>query len=288
MAYGKNDGSGASSQHGALALGIIEGNTGSGEPYGFSSGGGSYNKLSFANFSSLSATNYWGGFWEGTTRQTHCLPDYFNTKQNSSIQSVSSIDNVSNLNSGQYKVTPSGVLSIGNSGTLGAGKKVTIFVDGNAFIGNNITYSARNSYTADNAPKFGLVVHGSIYIAPDVSQLDGLYIAQPNLANENAPTADTGVIWTCHTNTTDNPTGAYVSQSCRNKLTFNGAVIAKQVNLLRANGDEATANPSEDAGNGNIAEVFNFTPEMVVGGGFFNPPSKSGQVQNIISLPPVF
>src|SRR3990167_316957 len=60
IAYAKNNGSGAGSQFGALALGLIEGNNNASNPYGFTSGSGGYNKLSFANLSSLSVTDYWG------------------------------------------------------------------------------------------------------------------------------------------------------------------------------------------------------------------------------------
>ncbi len=281
---------GASSEFAAISLGLIEGS--SANKYGFYSHPSSgYKDLSFANFSSISISNWWGGLLAGSAPQAHCVPDYFSTKQiQSSIdKSINSASvDVATLASKQYLITPSGVLDIKASGPIGANKKTTVFVGGNVFISSNITYANRLTYTADTTPKLTLVVRGSVYVAPDVSQLDGLYIAQPKASGPNPDTADTGVIWTCHTNDTNTPTAAFVSSACRNKLTVNGAFIAKQVNLLRANGDVAAAVNGEASSSGNIAEVFSFTPEMVTGGSFFNQPSSASKIQSLISLPPVF
>ena len=281
---------GASSEFAAISLGLIEG--ANANKYGFYSHPSSgYKDLSFANFTSLTVNSYWGGILAGSAPQAHCAPDYFSTKQNSSTidKSINSASvDIATLDSKQYLITPSGILSINTSGLIGANKRTTVFVDGNVFISSNITYANRSTYTADTAPKLTLVVRGSVYVAPDVSQLDGLYIAQPKTSSPNPDTADTGVIWTCHTNDTNAPTDAFISLACRNKLTVNGAFIAKQVNLLRANGDIATAANGEASSSGNIAEVFNFTPEMVTGGSFFNQPSSASKIQSLISLPPVF
>ena len=289
MAYGKNTGAGAGSQFGALALGLIEGNSGAGEPYGFTTASSGYNKLSFANFSSLSSPNFWGGFLEGSDahQAAHCTADYFGTKQKSP-QAISSVTNAGGLASGQYLAKPGSLLSVSSINPVDKDKNIVIFVDGNVNITSNITYAPRDTYTADSVPKFALVVKGSIYIAPNVNRLDGLYIAQPNASLSNAVKADSGVIWTCHQPDTNPPTDLYVSANCRNKLTFNGAVIAKQVNLLRVNGDQASAAVGEDSNSGNIAEVFNFTPEMVTGGGFFDNGGNTYKIESLISLPPVF
>ncbi len=278
LAYAKSDGSGAGSQFGALALGMIQGPTGNGEPYGFTSGSSGYNKLSFANFSSLKATDFWGGFWEGSDahQASHCLPDYFGTKQNSPKPWSGTL---SAAQSGQYS---SGPLTL-STDTIPAGKNITIFVNGDVYIGGDITYAA--GYNADNVPKFALVARGNIFIDPAVSRLDGFYIAQPDTTNATT-ISNSGVVWTCHSSSSDTPTQLYVSSACRNKLTFNGAVIARQVNLLRIFGD--LPGPGLQASQA-PAEVFNFTPEMVIGGGFFN--SSSGntyKIESLISLPPVF
>ena len=186
--------------------------------------------------------------------------------------------------SGQY--IANGLTLNAGPEVVSAGKTVTLFVNGNVYIGGNITYAP--GYNADNVPKFALVTRGNIFIDPAVSRLDGLYIAQPDTTSA-ATISASGVIWTCHGNSPDVPNTVYVSSACRTKLTFNGAVIAKQVNLLRGNGDVASAAAGEGSNSGNIAEVFNFTPEMVIGGGFFNSTTGNQyKIESLISLPPVF
>lgn len=267
MAFAKSDGSGAGSQYGALALGVIEANS-SGEPYGFVSGGSGYNKLSFANFyANSSLGDDWGGLLEGIVPQTHCIPDYYGTKKQAAPPTWTGT-----FSAGQY--SGSGVatpFTIG-AGTVPNGASITIFVDGDAYISGNITYAG--GYNADNVPKFAVVAKGNIYIAPGVSQLDGLYIAQPGSDPDTS-----GVFWTCHDNTTSQPTDFWVTSNCNSTLLVRGAVIARQLNLTRIAGD---------IGNSSAAETFNFTPEMVVGGPFFNssPPAEP-KIDSLVSLPPV-
>jgi hypothetical protein len=83
--------------------------------------------------------------------------------------------------------------------------------------------------------------------------------------------------------------------NCGNKLTFNGAVVAKQMWLFRTNGDLATAPKDEKSSSDNIAEVFNYTPDMVLAGQLL-PSDRSTQINlgytplydSVLSLPPVF
>jgi hypothetical protein len=281
---------GASSEFGAASLGFIEGSSGSSDTHGFSTGTGTKNELSFANTksnsSNLDLSSYWGGFIEGNTRQTHCFPDYYTTKQNSP-STVANLNDVSSF-SGQKKISSSSVITMQSSGNIAGGKNITVFVDGNVYIDSNITYEARSYYTADTAPKFALVVKGSIYVSKNVTELDGLYIAQPDPDVNDITTADTGVIWTCHGSSTTVPTGSFVSQNCRNKLSVEGALVAKQVVLLRAIGDVASATVNESKSSANIAETVNFIPEMITGGAFFDDDGSTSDIESIINLPPIF
>lgn len=290
MAYGKynsstNLSSGAGSQFGAFALGEVQGQS-TGEPYGFSTDVSGYNHLTFANQSTMTATNYWGGFMEGATPQTHCIPDYFSTKQSSPQAYASSSIDVDVANN-QYLISPgaaNAIINSGNKQVRSDGERVTIFVDGNAYIANNIIYAS--GYNANTVPKFALVARGSIFIDPSVTRLDGLYIAQPKADNS------AGEIWTCHENTATAPTYADVSSKCRKQLVFNGSVISARLNLVRIqvdqNGGIDTATPNEASTSANIAEVFNYQPEMVIGGAYFNQPASGSTIQSIINLPPVF
>ncbi len=310
---------GASSQYGAFALGNIEGPAAfAGTPqYGFYSGGSqSYNgsptsiprnTLSFANYNYPSSAD-WGGNFEGSANQGFCIPDYYNNKRISPATWSCAFT----CSNGQYQAALDGGCAVSGTCTyvnltpsanvsIAAGKAITIFASGNVYISHNITYAAHN---ADNVPKFALVVLGSIYINPAVTQLDGLYIAQP--ANPNTSgrmNSDSGNIFSCHASDyygfgADHlaPYSWFPNTYCPSTyLTVNGALIAKQVNLLRAVNNIIGACLSEDsltgaacAGGHLPAEKIVYTPDMIINGGFFNQPTGSYKIDSLISLPPAF
>jgi hypothetical protein len=287
---------GASSQYAAFATGMIHGSTDDSDDtlqYGFYTYGASIpiqqqqKTLSFANSSDyLDSSDSWGGLFEGSSQQTHCAPDYYGYSKDLAPKAVPA--SISSGTNDTYFSNNGSTVTI-NGGSIGAGKKVTIFVNGNVYIGGNITYPA--AYSDSEVPKFALVVRGNIYIDPNVAQLDGLYVAQPNPSNIGS----TGVIWTCHDGSATAYTAAQVNSLCKNKpnpnspsLTFNGSVIAKQMNLWRVNDGLNAGTTGNPAGNpGTPAEVFNYIPAMVVGTPFFN----SGQtytVESVKTMPPVY
>jgi len=295
---GGNATGGASSQYGAFATGLIEGSDSS--LFGFYSDGaqsanGPTSKimLSFANSDSSGAP--WGGLFEGSVPQSNCIPDYYGKKPSTAV-ATANLEAAITAGSNAYTIN-SGAGSVFNltnaNDQIPAGAHITIYVNGNVYIGNNITYGLD---TANDIPKFALVVQGSLYIGPGVTQLDGLYIAQPATNTSSTVGADDGDIWTCHDNTTNQVVYSFPTfvANCSKKLTINGALIGKQVNFMRVNGDAATASTSEDnlnnaASSNNIGEVINYTPEMVMGGAFFNQPTSGNlPIDSLISLPPVF
>ncbi len=279
LAFANSTRHGASTNFGAFAQGLIEGNNAS--QYGFYAGASGTSALSFSNTNNVSA-DYWGGYWAGATPQVHCIPDYYDTKQSSpaDLGTAANVD-LASLASGQYKVVPAGAsINISSSATsIARGKTVTLFVNGNAYIKSNITY--QSGYTYSDVPKLAIIAKGEIYIDPSVTQVDGLYIAQPSSG------ATGGDIWTCHDASNSSPDGSYLRANCATKLTINGAIIAKQVYLMRVKGDLASAGANEVASSANIAEVINYIPAMVVGGPFFSSGSGS-DIDSLISLPPVF
>ena len=296
-----NSAGGSSSQYGVFAIGGVDGDTGT---KGFYSSGALaptlINKLTFANNTS------WGGLYEGSIRQSNCIPDYYSTKRPSAAPPMASplSGPIAPAAGGTFgslsfaTCTPSVYCLTSSNVTINASTHLTIFVSGNVYIDHNIVYGAHD---ANSVPKFALVVRGSIYIAPSVNQLDGLYIAQPNPADASPVNSDDGIIWTCHPNVTGTLDYTYPPQ-CTSPLVVNGAFIAKQVNLLRVKGDIGGANTGEDAlatvnncisGGCNVAEVINYTPDMIMGGGFFENSSGGGgstglPIDSVISLPPVF
>lgn len=132
----------------------------------------------------------------------------------------------------------------------------------------------------ENIPSFLLVVKGNIYISDSVTQLDGLYVAQP------LDDGTKGEIFTCATPSGQTPPGL---GACDKQLIITGAFLAKQVRFLRTFGnlDEAVSN--EGSNNSKAAEVFNFSPEMYLS------PLHQTQERNlpftkydyITSLPPI-
>lgn len=266
---------GAHSNLDAMALGLIEGG---GSDRGFYSGRSGQSDLSLANVDSAAypqGAAYWGGMLDGSdTRRNHCIPDYYSTKRVGTQQNRNNI-NLSE-NDGQYQITQA--LTTFNGGTVNNdadGKKLTYFIDGDLYIRGDIDYP---SYTEAQVPKLAIVVKGNIFVDPGVRNLDGWYIAQPDGGNE-------GAFWTCHDGNPSNaqPVDTWVRSNCDNPLMVNGAVTARQVNLLRVNSQAGRTIPSTPA------ETFTYTPAMVIGGPFFNqPPSVGDGIQSLISLPPVF
>lgn len=280
---------GASAQLGAFSLGVISNGTSStGDKYGFFAGGNPGNKLTFANDADASITNYYGGVFEnarldtssGGHKLTHCISDYYGIK-GTGATTISAPGNLNLLATGKYLVS-SGDLTVGAS-TIDLSKNVTVFVNGNVFINGSIAYAS--NYTDANVPKLAIVAQGNIYINPSATTLTGLYIAQPKTG-----VADSGKIWTCHDSSTSDPTSAWLLANCNNNLTVNGAFIGKQIQLTRVKGDVGSVAtlPNESPNPATTAEIFNYTPEMIVGGGFFNQGSSFGKIQSLVNLPPVF
>lgn len=271
---------GASSNLDAFATGLIEGETTApDDKYGFSTGLPSAGpgptgsrSLSFSNVapSSPSIGDFWGGILEGASGGEHCIPDYFGTKD---TNIVGSWNGINYIESGQRTSSSTDM----PAGVIPSGNKLIIFVNGNVQINGNITYGSNN---LSSVPKFAVIAKGNIYISPNVTQLDGWYIAQPTSGSSG------GVIWTCSNGTEPLPdTYLRTTPGCSTKLTINGALTAKQVNLSRIGGNIGTVTSAEDV---------NFTAAMVLGGPFFEETtsgggsSSAGTIQSLISLPPVF
>jgi hypothetical protein len=258
---GTNTWAGASGQFALLALGPIDGfyssnlrNPPSGPP-------SPRVGLTFGNFNGSSQVSDYGG----TGGQTRCLPDFMSKAFAGEIQTSQTVG-------GQ---------------TINPGQRVAKFVRGDVYISGNIVFGNSGGWTAPSQiPSYYLVVEGNIYIAPGVTQLDGVYIAQPKFT-AGAMDANTGQIRTCATSG-----GASYSTiaDCNNTLTVNGAFIAHRVLFQRTKGDSNLASATEGLNdNTNVAEIFKFSPETYLAA----PPAnfQTGQSLKkydfITSLPPV-
>lgn|GEM_PF-4420465 len=258
----------------AFALGLIEGDTG--PDYGFYTGNLGTSALSFNNVKDFGVSAFWGGMFEGGNLQAHCIPDYYTTKRNGSPTSINNWNGVnyaSDFNQFQFSGASGPNLTGGSDRVIPIGKKLAIFAGTDVYIDSNITYEP--GYKVTNIPKFVLVIKGhALTINPNVTRLDGWYILIPQA------TGNAGQLFTCN-DATQPISDKYIRANCGKNLAINGAVIAQQLKLDRINGD--LGGPS--------AEDITYTPENVLGGSFFDDDSGSnsgGDIQSLISLPPVF
>lgn len=234
-----------------------------------SSGAPTPTGLAFANTGTDAPNGNFGGHFGSVP----CIRDYYGTKPTSGVESLAS------LHPGRGAFEAGATTFPG--GALQAGDKWTIYIDGDLFITGNITFNG--SWTADTIPMLEVIVRGNIYIHPNVTRLDGSYIAQPHAAGG-------GTIFTC-AGTASPPSlaaGAFFN-SCNNKLTVNGSFVAYNVWFLRTRGTSNQSGPGEAPGSATTAEEFNYGPAFWIA----QPTSTNetdGQVDNydaITSLPPV-
>lgn len=292
--------SGSGTQLAALALGDISGFT--------SASMRSTNPLlprglTFANTTPMNPTN---GDDDGTrfggrlaTGDGWCAPDYFRTTQlpNDDASKQAAITDSSPISPNDPALEP-GHQSVFNldSGfkTLTSApnytKKHTMYVDGNVYISGNIAYRAQDWTTIAEIPNFTLVVRGNIYISNQVSQLDGLYIAQPREG-----VANSGRIYTCANSGAGIVAPGAMFTDCgasgpdKRQLVVNGAFIAQKVVLNRTGYSLRDSTYQEPHTNTRAAEVFNYTPELYLSPPIFwsNSSPTSGNYESISTLAPI-
>jgi hypothetical protein len=265
-------------------------------------------RLTFANdISSRNHSNMGGNF-----NQNSCMPDYFDATQypegeKKSVISSSSFNWVSAANEEQTLINGNAVLG----GVSGYSKRHTLYVDGDVVIDGNILYKTTGWGGMDELeiPNFTLVVKGNIYIKPNVTQLDGTYIAQP------ASPGDTGSgnIYTCVSPSSGNPFGdirnidspsSSPSHICNNQLTVVGSLVAERIQFLRTHGTLRESRAQDNYPGLNVvgrvvsspaAEKIIYTPELYLSQPVFNTPGSSsdstplttGIYEYVTTLPPI-
>ena len=279
-AWNNNSYSGSGSNLGVLATGNI---------FGFASNQGANGSppfnLTFANDHSTLANNV---SWGGNLNQVPCIYDYWDAMPANTYKVPATSSNDIQINQGHCLNNLSNPLtdciakySTGSGGStpqinqagikIYQGQHATIYVDGNVYINGNVQLMSWISGSSiQNIPSFTLIAKGNIYISPNVTELDGTYIAQG------------GTIYTCSNNgATPNP---LYSSCSNNQLKIYGSLIAKQIDFMRTNGTVSqAANPSSNLCSGadpNAAEVICYTPNEWLG------QSGSNNYYNEISSPP--
>mgnify|MGYP000651517469 CR=1 FL=1 len=275
---------GSSADFAAYALGLIQG-TNDG-PLGFFSGNIGGANLQFAN-----TTEPLGGQLDDQSYvnfNDHCATDYFTATQISPVAQSGNNANIGSLASGpgnyQYLYTPAGgVLTL--SGSLNKGISLTIYVDGDVNIASDIVYGSNWSPFSRDVPYLAVVARGNIHVEAGVTRIDGLYVAQPK-----AGVPGTGIFSSCSFSvgfaSSDN-----LKDCLPTALIVNGSVVAQKIYMARTNGTLCKENGSCGLAPANIAEIFNFSPSLIVGLPAFAP-TRSGAIvptslEALFSLPPV-
>jgi hypothetical protein len=202
-----------------------------------------------------------------------CVKDFYGTGSSNVLPST----NLTSLG-GQNTYGAIGPIAI--SGNINPNQRTVIYVNGDVLINGNISFPG--GWSVASMPMFELVAKGNIYISNAVTQLDGVFVAQPNGAAG-------GTIYTCAHPAL--PGVGYtaddtLSGNCHNGLTINGAFVAKQVQFLRTRGTLYQSNAAEPSTSANIAEVFRFSPALWMA----QPPNQTNGVLEydaIASLPPI-
>ncbi|MGH7157777.1 MAG: hypothetical protein ACREGD_01735 [Candidatus Saccharimonadales bacterium] len=232
-------------------------------------GAPSPNGLSFANTSGNAANGDFGGSFGSLP----CIPDYYANRPDTT-QAIPAT--VAAMVSGEYG--GSGNITLGGGSIVNPNNRITVYVDGNVFISSNIAYAG--SWSVDSIPLFELVVRGNIYIDNDVTQLDGVYVAQANSGGSG------GEIHTCANGFAQLPFNTLYS-TCDTKLTVNGLFTANRILLLRTIGTLAQSNTSEPSTSGNVAETFNYGPAVWIAQPVRQNQGATPDYDAIISLPPI-
>ena len=253
---------GAGSEVGALATGTITNFVS-----GLGLGGGAVPQtgtgLSFANTIGTGGTTYGGQY---SLCGLPAVTDYAAQTTGGGWGGWGSIGGTGPHN---YSVTTS-LLTLSGGMTLQPDTTVNLYVKGNVYIKDDITYAA---YTLGHAPRFNLYVSGNIYVDPNVAELHGVYVAQtgaPGSGNIDTCAAVAG-----GTVTTSLPYGR-----CKKDLTVDGSVLAEGKLIFTRTFGNVVPAPGAPAA---PAETFRYGPELWL--------SASGKVtldtQAYTSLPPV-
>jgi hypothetical protein len=220
-------------------------------------------------FTGLTFANTSGGYG-GSLGGSHCIPSYYTSGTDTS----SDINDVSGAASGSQHFSGNQTL---DSFTVPVGNTNTVYVNGDVYITGDVKFDtagwAVNADGSTNIPAFYLIVKGNIYIAPGVTQLDGVYISQGNGSTS-------GVINTCADSFAPfAPTDLYAR--CNSQLTVNGSFIANTVRFRRAFSSlrHSTYGENTNYGSGShdcdisggsttdsrpdcATEIFNLSPEL--------------------------
>ncbi len=287
-AFTRNNNAGSSAQYAAFALGTINGFTTASLRTGTPS---APTGLTFAN----SGVGAFGGRYSGNDGLT-CLQDFFDSKPSNTIPiSVNNVDallstpNDNRRNLEYYEIN--GNLTLNRGIPVSNGVKKVFYIDGTLTINQNLTFNT--TWTERDDVPYVMFIARNVIIRRNVTQLDGVYVAQPT----NNGSSD-GVISTCDVQS---------FHACSSPLVINGAFISEDIRLLRTRGSlrdarQREGNPSvpmtscshgapsnvgTPGGATCAAEIFTFSPEVFLGIADVLTPEENFNLDSFTTLPPV-
>lgn len=275
---------GAGAQYAAYAQGVIK-SFASGQhiaredSYGYAPA-----NLSFANTS----TNYSAGNFGGNFGGTPCPSNYYDssvvnssdTKQWPGIGAAVGEPGVK-----VFKSQGTTYLTGSTDTTIDPARNIRLYVDGDVIVTRNIFANYAGIMDVAQMPNLTLVAKGNIHISPNVSELNGIFISEKS-------------IYTCSNGTNPIRTDDFIAprspaangsqySQCANRLTVNGAVVAKKVHLLRTAGSMYMDNGNPATGINGAAEVFKYNPLTWILGSTGITSAQNDQYDSITTLPPV-
>lgn len=288
---------GASTQFAATALGqIIGANSAHGRTPEVSAG------LAFANDTANITTNAYSPKLGGNFGSTQCL---FNPTLPSAttLNTSSASAGASPLNGdGTFRVPASYTPFTLGSGNFAPPHHITLNVEGDVFVSGNIMYNGDGNWNLNSSatpPSFMVVATGNIYIAPTVTELNGIYMAKGN-------------IYTCATSAGNPVQPPSLYNTCNRQLLVHGSFVARHLNFMRTVGTlndslNGGANENRESAGRNTCknqqlsvaptqpslkqcagEVFDFSPEMYLSEWEIMPEGNGAvQYDSLTSLPPV-
>lgn len=239
--------------------------------------------LAFANTGAAS-----GGL--GEFGNNGCIKDYFTDIDAGYVTPEPSGATTVNFNrSGNFYYKPtSGVMTMG--GAIGNTYRAGIYIDGDLIINNGITAGTAWS-SISQMSALHVFVRGNIYIQSNVSELTGLFVAQPKIAVPSPAT--TGRIVTCATGVQPVvPENLFELCGGRTgtRLVVRGALVANHIDYLRTANSLRNATTTTQEANpatSQSAEVINLVPELLMVAPERIKSDKKKDYQFFTSMPPV-
>ena len=152
-------------------------------------------------------------------------------------------------------------------GTNLTGIKATVFVDGDLLIKENIINDngLNKHFDFHSLGHITLIAKGDINIAPNVTRIDAVLVAQPG-GIKNGTTVG-GVINFCFYDRFNNFTrgSVYHYSTCNKQIRVNGSLIAQRILFNRIYKTLANEPARADLSNSQAAEIISLSPDLLVG-----------------------